>query len=172
MPFVGSTARPSVHSRSHHHFLMVLMAPLPTLSSSLAMKLRVNGNRIAAHNTARSASTPSVLNGHVFMHRPHAAPFWLPNRYLVHFSTSGFHISAPLNMILSPKGIAPQGHSRAHLVHFEQKSCSPKSTCLSATIGMSVVTTTDLNRGPTKGFRTSSPIRLSSPNPACNTSGT
>ena len=74
-------------------------------------------------------------------------------------------------MTLSPKGMAAHGHSRAHLVHLEQKSCRPKSMWRSGVIGMSVVTTTDLNLGPTNGLSTSSPMRLNSPSPACSTSG-
>jgi hypothetical protein len=34
-----------------------------------------------------------VLNGQVFMQRPHAEPFMLVTRYFAHFSTSGFYIS-------------------------------------------------------------------------------
>ena len=74
-------------------------------------------------------------------------------------------------MILSPNGIAPHGHSRAHLVHLLQKSWRPKSIFLSGVIGISVVSTTDLNRGPTNGLSTSSPMRLISPRPASSTSG-
>ncbi len=49
------------------------------------------------------------------MQRPQAEPLGLVTRYLVHRSTSGFHMSYPLNGALSPNEMALHGHSRAHL---------------------------------------------------------
>ena len=60
-------------------FLIGLIEPLPTRSSRRAIHERVKGTLMADHRTARSESTPSMLNGHVFMQRPHAAPFRLPS---------------------------------------------------------------------------------------------
>ena len=74
-------------------------------------------------------------------------------------------------MTLSPNGMASQGHSRAHFRQFEQNVCRPKSIGWSVSSGMSVVSTTDLKRGPTNGLSTSSPMRLSSPRPAHRMSG-
>ena len=75
-------------------------------------------------------------------------------------------------MTLSPQDSASHGHSRAHFMHLLHMSCRPKSIILSTASGMSVVMIADLKRGPTKGLRTSSPMRLISPSPASSSSGT
>src|SRR4030042_1957723 len=100
------------------------------------------------------------------MQVPHPDPLLFPTRIEVHFSTSLGQRSYPLTMTLSPKLRAPDGHSLAHFLHLEQKSCKPKSMGLSTPRGKSVVTTAALNRGPRKGCRTQSPIRHISPRPA------
>ena len=92
-------------------------------------------------------------------------------RYVAHFWLSDFQISYPLNMSLGPAVIAPDGHSRAHLLQLSQNFCSPKSIGISAIKGKDVVTTPDFNLGPRNGFKITSPIRLTSPNPDNNKSG-
>ena len=51
-------------------------------------------------------------------------------------------------MTLGPAVIAPEGHSRAHLLHCAQKFWSPKSIGRSWTIGIDVVMTPDFSLGP------------------------
>ncbi len=74
-------------------------------------------------------------------------------------------------MSFGPAVIAPDGHSRAHLLQLSQKRCRPKSIGLSEAIGMSVVTLPLFSRGPRKGLRITSPMRLTSPSPDSSSSG-
>jgi len=52
--------------------------------------------------------------------------------------------SFAMNRRVNGSLIAAQGHSRAHLVHFWQKSCSPKSILRSGVSGNSLIATVDL----------------------------
>ena len=61
----------------------------------------------------------TLLSGQVFMHLPQAKPFWFVKLTGTPFNI-WFHISYPLNIILSPQDIALHGHSRAHLKQLEQ----------------------------------------------------
>jgi hypothetical protein len=51
-------------------------------------------------------------------------------------------------MTFGPAVMAPDGHSRAHLLQPSQKVCRPKSIGWSCAIGRSVVTVPLFSRGP------------------------
>ena len=84
---------------------------------------------------------------------------------------AAFRIRLPHFVAVEHHGVTPtyritRALPRALEALLAHMSWSPKSIGWSWVSGMSVVTTTDLKRRPTKGLRTSSPMRLSSPSPA------
>ena len=74
-------------------------------------------------------------------------------------------------MSFGPAVMAPDGHSRAHLLQCSQKRCNPKSIGLSCATVKSVVTVPLFRRGPREGLRITSPMRLISPRPDSSSSG-
>jgi hypothetical protein len=156
---------------SHHQALTGLIAPRSSASSSRA------SSGAAAGSVHRDAAPQRVGQQPLQVPRAglHAAPAHAAGGVGDAVARALLGVALP-DLVAVVDDLGP-GRDRARralaraLVAASQKRCRPKSIGRSGAIGRSVVTVPLFSRGPRKGLRITSPMRLTSPSPDSSSSG-